>query len=104
MSEIKVGDKIKAGGHLMDMKTGAVSYYPEGIKGTVLKVIEYTLHVECYTPMGINQIFHCSRLQCRKLVKVKKCEKCKGLGCYQRGTGLETWECDKCNGKGKVKV
>ena len=110
MSEIKVGDKVR----VRSVSVGSISNFPfvehcaEGmvseISGGVLKV--KFPHAE--------QWWH--RWQCRKLVKVRKCDECGGektTFITGQSSNLNTGNidyfpikiaCQKCHGTGKVKV
>jgi len=98
MSEIKVGDRVRV--FMIRHHTSADNFIGEVVEiincsaVKVKEIINLTLpskiiHTPCW-------IVH--RKQCRKLVKVKKCDRCKGSGL--RDNGLL---CYKCNGAGKIK-
>jgi hypothetical protein len=96
MSEINTGDKVKAKGIVGECdKTRAileVSGIVKGFEGVNDQIVVIQSHY--------GKLHYMHRWQCRKLVKYKKCDECKGYGVRLS----PPVNCSKCNGSGKVKV
>jgi hypothetical protein len=104
MSEIKVGDFVNCYGILPDNILRFLVY-----KGVVVNVRRDLLDVKFNEDIFIfpfpKNTFTLCRKQCRKLVKVKKCDACAGSGEVNDFIELCTGNksCTKCHGNGKVK-
>lgn len=90
MTEIKVGDKVVI--YELDDDYNEIKTIAE-----IIQIESYRIKVKLdhlYTAT-----FH--RKQCRKLVKMRKCEECNASG---RHPFSRFRECTWCDGKGRVKI
>jgi hypothetical protein len=105
MSEIKVGDIVKV------YSVDAISRNHREYECRC--VVTHESGTDCLSVRSLccisEKLVH--RKQCRKLVKVKKCDVCSGDGnllnkFHRKYAGIltEIIECPNCKGKGKVKV
>ncbi len=126
MTEIKVGDKVSVSGYAELIQRFERGHYPAyvycdndyGIVDCMESEEDSSIIVKMNgTYAGLYEVH---RKQCRKLVKMRKCDECRGsgtkTGIFGQGMrhndkhGLEpytyktTVTCWNCNGKGRVKI
>ncbi len=127
MSEIEIGDKVALYANFYGVLRRAVCIVRKvSSYGVLVKFLEVDKHgyvilfdqktgkTQLSFPQDNFDNFWFSKKQCRKLVKVTKCDGCDGEGeivnKFKRNyagrdvTLAEIIECQKCNGKGKIKI